>query len=57
MSRKLFGDWYYSMENSYATKAQAQKDAKECRRGGRYHVRVAKSGFTGEPWAVFVRRK
>ena len=57
MSKKLFGNYYYSMENSYRTKKEAQKDAKKFRAGGKYFVRVSSSGFSTEPWAVFVRSK
>lgn len=63
MSKRLFGTYYYSMEDSYVTKAEAQRDAKRFRAEG-YYARVARTGFpTGllhyptHKWAVYIRRK
>lgn len=57
MSKRLFGDHYYSMEDSYRTKGEAQKAAKRFR--GKYYVRVANTGWGpgGDRWAVYVRSK
>ena len=59
MSKRLFGNYYYSMENSYDTKAQAQREAQRLRRTGKYYVRVGRTGWgkQGHPWAVYVRSK
>lgn len=60
MSKRAFGDYYYSMENSYATKAEAQRDAARFRKTGKYFVRVARTGWrglSGHSWAVWIRRK
>lgn len=60
MSKRLFGDYYYSMENSYNTKAEAERDAKKIRKTSKYYVRVARTGlvrYGGHPWAVYLRRK
>ena len=32
MSKRLFGDWYYSLENSYNTKTEAERVAKDSRK-------------------------
>jgi len=59
MSKRAFGNYYYSMENSYATKAAAVRDAKRFRKMGKYFVRVARTGWgkLGHPWAVYLRSK
>ena len=59
MSKKLFGNYYYSMENSYNTKREAERDADKLRKTGKYYVRVAKTGWgkIGHPWAVYLRSK
>jgi len=59
MSKRAFGSWYYSMENSYDTKAQAQRAAEQLRKTGKYYVRVAKTGWAkpAHQWAVYVRSK
>ena len=59
MSKRAFGEYYYSMENSYDTKALAQREARKFRAGGKYYVRVAKTGWPkpGHQWAVYVRSK
>ena len=58
MSKRLFGTWYYSMENSYGTKAEANREANKLRKTGKYFVRVASTGWsTGDKWAVYLRSK
>lgn len=58
MSKRLFGEHYYSMEDSYKTKAEAQRAARGLR-GEKYYVRVANTGWgpRGDPWAVYLRCK
>ena len=61
MSKRAFGSYYYSMENSYATKREAEKDAKRLRKTGKYYVRVAHTDSAmanaGHPWAVYLRSR
>jgi len=59
MSKRAFGNYYYSMENSYSTKAEAKRVAKKLRAAGKYFVRVARTGWggLGHPWAVYLRSK
>ena len=58
MSKRAFGNYFYSMEDSYAKKSDAQKAAKELRGKG-YLVRVAETGWSrwADKWAVYIRRK
>lgn len=60
MSKRAFGKYYYSMENSYKLKSEAQKAAREIKAAGKYLVRVAPAGFgkgSEHKWAVYLRRK
>lgn len=60
MSKRLFGKHYYSMEDSYRTKRDAQKAAHHIRRKHpEWYVRVANTGWGpgGDKWAVYVRDK
>lgn len=60
MSKRLFGKYYYSMEDSYRTKGEAQKAARSLRKKRRdFYVRVANTGWGpgGDRWAVYVRSK
>ena len=60
MGKRAFGQWYYSMENSYPTKAEAQREANKIKKEGVYFVRVAPTNwgpYASHKWAVFVRRK
>ena len=57
MSKRLFGQYYYSMEDSYPTKDGASRRAKYFREKG-YFARIAKTGWDpGDKWAVYIRRK
>ena len=65
MSKRAFGKYYYSMENSYHTKAEAQVVAQRFRATGKYYVRIDRARFGDKSfmgraphkWAVFVRNK
>ncbi|MFO7995690.1 MAG: hypothetical protein R6U93_00855 [Dehalococcoidia bacterium] len=60
MSKRLFGSHYYSFEDHYKTKGEAQKAAAKFRVKGKYHVRVAKTGLGPagcEYWGVYLRVK
>lgn len=60
MSKRAFGEYYYSMENSYVTKREAQREAKKLKATGKYYVRVAPTGWgkaATHQWAVYLRRK
>jgi len=50
MSKQLFGNHYYSMENSFKTKAEAQREATKLRKSGKYLVRVAPTGLAKWGW-------
>ena len=60
MSKRAFGKYYYSMEDTYSTKVEAQRAAGRFRATGKYYVRVAKTGMNvrgREYWAVYLRSK
>jgi len=60
MSKRLIGKQWYSMEDSYRLKSQAQKAAATLRKKHpEWSVRVMSTGWGpgGDKWAVYVRDK